>query len=133
MANVYSLTTNNILIKSKPEYLDSESIPEERHYIWSYHITIENMGKEIIQLINRYWHITDGNGIVQEVRGAGVIGLQPVILPNEVFEYVSSVSLSTPTGIMHGYYQFQKNDKTSFTSQIPVFSLDSTEQLKRPN
>lgn len=134
MPNVYTLITNNITIKAKPEYMENESVPSERSYIWLYHITIENKGEESVQLMNRYWHITDGNGMVQEVRGPGVVGLQPVIMPYEKFEYSSSVSLITPTGIMHGHYEFLKtSDNTIFYAQIPVFSLDSTEQLKRPN
>lgn len=134
MPNIYTLVTNNISIKAKPEYLDSESMPSEHNYIWLYHISVENNGNHSIQLINRYWHITNGNGLVQEVRGPGVVGLQPVIKPHEKFDYTSSVNLTTPTGIMHGYYEFVNNsDNTIFYAQIPVFSLDSTEQLKRPN
>lgn len=83
--------------------------------------------------MNRYWHITDGNGTVQEVRGPGVVGVQPVILPGEAYDYSSSVSLRTPTGIMHGEYEFKNADETMLYAQIPVFSLDSLEAIRMAN
>jgi len=98
-----------------------------------YNIKITNNGKLPVQLISRFWHITDGKGMVQEVRGPGVVGAQPIIMPDEHFEYSSSVSLSTPTGIMHGEYEFRNNDETLFKAQIPVFSLDSTEAIRMAN
>ncbi len=134
MANYsYTLQTENIVVNVKPEYLELESSPIDNHYVWAYHIKIENKGSEAVQLITRYWHITDGKGLVQEVNGHGVVGLQPVIEPKSKFDYASSVSLTTPSGLMHGHYEFKTTDNTLKKALIPVFSLDSTEQLRMPN
>ncbi len=129
----YSLQTGYIHISATPEYLDYESSALEGKYVWAYHIKIQNRGIEAIQLISRYWHICDGNGMVQEVRGHGVVGLQPVIEPNETFQYSSSVVLNTPTGLMHGSYEFKTSENLLIRASIPVFSLDSTEQVLMPN
>jgi len=133
MANLFTLSTGNITISAQPEYMEGESSPSDAQHVWMYHIRIKNKGKEAVQLLNRYWHITDGHGMVQEVRGPGVVGLQPVILPGEDFSYTSSVNLTTNTGMMHGNYEFKTLDKEIFVSQIPVFSLDSAEAIRLAN
>ena len=133
MGNLFSLTTGSITVSAQPEYMEFESSPVEGQYVWIYHIKIHNNGNSAIQVMNRYWHITDGKGVVQEVRGPGVVGLQPMIMPGEHFEYTSSVSLNTPSGIMHGEYEIRNADESLMNVQIPVFSLDSTEQLRMPN
>lgn len=133
MPNLYTIKNDNITIHAQPEFIEEKSSMSEGVFIWSYNIKIENKGKCAVQLLNRYWHITDGNGMVKEVRGPGVIGLQPVIEPYQEFEYASSVNLSTPSGIMHGYYEFKNSDGELFNSNTPAFSLDSIEQLRKPN
>jgi ApaG protein len=130
---VYSASTNSILVSARPVFIEDESLPHENHFVWLYHITIENKGNGIVQLQNRYWHITDSSGLVQEVRGAGVIGKQPVIRPGEIFEYTSGVNLRTPSGIMMGTYEFSDENGRLFEAAIPAFSLDSSLQLSRPN
>jgi ApaG protein len=133
MPTVYTLNTDFMTVSVQPEYLEYESSPIDHRHIWAYHIRIHNNGKHAVQVLNRYWHITDGHGLVQEVKGPGVIGLQPVILSGEHFDYTSSVNLSTPSGIMHGSYEIKTIGGDSFEIQIPVFSLDSAEQLLMPN
>ncbi len=119
----YSSTTNAIKVSVKPTYLDAQSDPQDHHYVWSYHVRIENQSGETVQLINRYWHITDALGRVQEVHGAGVVGEQPVLKPGQTFEYTSGTPLPTPSGIMTGCYEMQAGDK-KFNIAIPAFSLD---------
>lgn len=133
MPNIYTLNNDKIIIHAQPEFIEDESSVSEGFFIWSYNIKIENKSKNAIQLLNRYWHITDGHGMVREVKGPGVIGLQPVIEPHEQFEYSSSVNLHTPSGIMHGHYEFKSPDGSVFNANTPVFSLDSKEQLRKPN
>jgi ApaG protein len=133
MGNIFSVNTNNIMVSAQPEYMEYESSPIDGQYVWVYHIKIHNNSKSPVQVMNRYWHITDGKGMVQEVRGPGVVGLQPMILPDEHFEYTSSVSLNTPTGIMHGTYEIRNSDETIMEVSIPVFSLDSTEAIRYAN
>ena len=130
---MYSQTTRNIKIMVTPAYLDAQSNPQEHHYVWAYTVRLENMGTEKIKLINRYWHITDATGAVQEVRGAGVVGEQPVLNAGDVYQYTSGAALGTPSGIMTGAYEMETEAKERFVVRIPVFSLDSPDQIKRPN
>jgi len=78
---MFERTTRNIRVAVKPAYLDDQSDPDDGQFLWSYTVTIENKGSETVQLMSRYWHITDGDGRVQEVRGPGVVGAQPVLAP----------------------------------------------------
>jgi ApaG protein len=133
MSHIFSITTEDIAVYVQPEYLETESSARDSVFVWLYHIRVENKGKQPVQLLDRYWHITDGYGVVQEVRGPGVVGLQPIIEPNDDFEYTSSVSLSTPSGMMHGFYEMKAGDGQMLQIAIPVFSLDSVEQLRMPN
>ncbi len=86
---MYSKTTRSIRITVNPMYLEDQSAPAENHFVWAYHVRIENEGAERVQLRTRYWRITDSFGRVQEVRGPGVVGEQPVLEPGEAFEYTS--------------------------------------------
>ena len=122
---MYKETTQSIVIVVHPKFLTEESFPNTGHYTWSYHVWIHNEGNSRVQLINRYWNITDSNGQVREVKGEGVIGLQPILEPGEDFEYTSFVPLLTPSGIMSGTYQMLRIDGTFFDAIIPTFSLDS--------
>lgn len=130
---MYSKTTRNITVTVFPSYLPDHSDPIGSHYVWAYFIRLENEGEETAQLINRYWHITDATGIVQEVRGAGVVGEQPKLEPGDEYHYTSGVSLSTTSGIMQGHYEMEAEDGERFTIEIPAFSLDSPEQKQKPN
>ncbi len=121
---MYSKETNNIKITATPIYIEEQSAPHSQQYVWAYHIVIENMGTEIIQLISRYWKITDANGNVQEVRGPGVVGEQPVIRPGEFYEYTSGTHLKTDSGIMEGKYYMQYLNGQPVEVDIPAFSLD---------
>jgi ApaG protein len=91
-------------------------------------VKIENIGEATVQLINRYWRITDANGQIQEVRGSGVVGEQPVLDPGESFEYTSGTPLGTPSGIMVGTYEMETQNGERFDVEIPAFSLDSPHQ-----
>ena len=130
---MYVCTTRLIKVTVAPTYLGDQSSSENDHYVWAYTVQIENLGPETVQLMNRYWHITDATGGVQEVRGPGVVGEQPVLGPGEVYQYSSGAALNTPSGIMKGHYEMTTNTNEEFTIEIPVFSLDSLEQISRPN
>lgn len=129
----YSETTRDITVSVRPFYLEEQSSPTEDHYVWAYQVRIENNGGATVQLRARYWRITDSNGRVHEVRGAGVVGEQPVLAPGESFEYTSGTPLPTPSGIMVGSYQMQREDGRLFEIAIPAFSLDSPHQPVRLN
>ncbi len=122
---MYQRTTRAIRITVRPQFLDSQSRPAEGHFVWSYTITMENLGSGTVQLLTRYWKITDSLGRVQEVRGAGVVGEQPTLNPGESFQYTSGCPLSTPSGFMVGSYQMKEADGQLFNVEIPAFSLDS--------
>ncbi|MBM3503834.1 MAG: Co2+/Mg2+ efflux protein ApaG [Alphaproteobacteria bacterium] len=122
---MYNETTKDITVTVKPMFLDDQSEPDQNHYVWAYKVRIENGGGQTVQLINRYWRITDAFGQVKEVRGPGVVGEQPVLAPGESFEYTSGTPLSTPSGIMVGTYEMQTRAGERFDVAIPAFSLDS--------
>jgi ApaG protein len=130
---MYSETTRSIKITVKPVYLEDQSSPTENHFVWAYHIRIENHGGDTVQLRNRYWRITDSLGRVQEVRGAGVVGEQPVLKPGESYEYTSGTPLPTPSGIMVGAYQMEAANGERFDVAVPAFSLDSPHQKVQLN
>jgi ApaG protein len=123
--NIYSETTGAITVKVSPVYLENQSEPDESHFVWAYHVRIENNGVEPVQLLTRYWCITDGAGQVHEVRGDGVIGEQPVLSPGGSFEYTSGTPLGTPTGMMGGAYGMRDEAGSQFDAVVPTFSLDS--------
>jgi len=122
--SLYNCTTRLIKITADPVFLDDESQPEDNYYVWAYTIVIENTGDEVVQLLNRYWKITDAYGQVREVRGPGVVGEQPVLQPGDSFEYTSGTPLSTATGIMAGSYEMATKTGEKFEVEIPAFSLD---------
>jgi ApaG protein len=130
---MYAETTRFIKVTVKPFYLEDQSSPGENHYVWAYHVRIENQGQETVQLRRRHWRITDGLGRVQEVRGPGVVGEQPVLGPGESFEYTSGTPLATPSGVMVGSYEMETPGGESFRVRIPAFSLDSPHQTVRLN
>ena len=130
---MYSETTRSIKVTVKPFYLEEQSSPTDNHYVWAYQVRIENTGGETVQLRRRHWRITDSAGHMQEVRGPGVVGEQPVLAPGESFEYTSGTPLATPSGIMVGSYEMETRGGESFEVAIPAFSLDSPHQAIRLN
>ncbi|MFA5121541.1 Co2+/Mg2+ efflux protein ApaG [Zavarzinia sp.] len=130
---MYDKTTRAIRVSVKPTFLEDQSSPDENYYVWAYRVQIENQGAETVQLRDRYWRITDGFGRVQEVRGPGVVGEQPVLKPGERFEYTSGTPLATPSGIMLGTYRMETDKGESFEVEVPAFSLDSPHQPVRIN
>lgn len=130
---MYTKTTNQIKITVQPHYLDQQSEPGDNRFIWAYTIQMENNGKQSVQLLNRYWHITDSLGRSQEVRGPGVLGEQPVIKPGEAYQYTSGVPLSTSSGIMVGEYEMALENGDKIAVAVPAFSLDSPFSFSRPN
>ncbi|MBI1244980.1 MAG: Co2+/Mg2+ efflux protein ApaG [Alphaproteobacteria bacterium] len=130
---MYTETTREIKVTVEPVYLEDQSAPDENRFVWAYHVRIENLGHATVQLRARHWRITDANGRLQEVRGAGVVGEQPVLKPGEAFEYTSGTPLGTPSGIMVGSYQMETGEGERFDIRVPAFSLDSPGQPVRLN
>ena len=126
--NGYAETTQSITVSVEAFYLDEQSEPDDAHFVWAYHVRIENNGRETVQLMTRHWRITDSLGNIQEVQGDGVVGEQPVLSPGQSFEYTSGTPLSTPSGIMVGTYQMETGAGNRFDVKIPAFSLDSPYQ-----
>ncbi|MFZ2971057.1 MAG: Co2+/Mg2+ efflux protein ApaG [Ferribacterium limneticum] len=118
-----------IEIYPMPQYIPEQSDPENDRYIFAYTITIKNVGSIPAQLVSRHWIITDGNNEVQEVRGLGVVGKQPLLQPGESFQYTSGSSLTTAIGTMKGTYQMVAEDGTHFEAEIPEFVLASPRAL----
>lgn len=121
----YETETYGVVVRVLPEYLAERSEPASREYFWRYTIEIENGIDEVIQLMSRHWIITDQNGRRQEVRGDGVVGEQPRLMPGERFVYASGCPLSEPSGMMMGSYRMRREDGEEFNVSIPAFSLDS--------
>ena len=130
---MYRATTRNIEVTVTPRFLSDRSAPDKGQFFWAYTIEIANNGGETVQLKTRYWHITDGSGRVQEVRGAGVVGEEPVIAPGKSFEYTSGVPLPTPSGFMAGRYGMVTEGGERFDIDIPAFSLDSVHASRTIN
>jgi ApaG protein len=118
-------TTRDISVSVETSYLEKQSDPDEQYFVWAYRITIANHSDQTVQLLTRHWKISDGQGRVQEVRGDGVIGEQPILEPGASYTYSSGTPLQTPSGFMHGSYQMQSDDGERFDVDIPAFSLDS--------
>jgi ApaG protein len=128
---MYSETTRAIKITVRPSYLEQHSSPDDNRYVWAYHVRIENVGAETVHLRNRHWRITDSLGRLQEVRGPGVVGEQPVLGPGKSFEYTSSCPLQTPSGFMVGDYEMETGSGERFLARVPAFSLDIPPQVGR--
>jgi len=130
---MYRAVTRDIEVTAEPFYLEDQSEPDDSRYVWGYRITIANNSSQTVQLRSRYWQITDGNGRIEEVRGAGVIGEQPTLNPGDSYQYSSGCPLSTTSGVMVGRYQMQSPDGNSFDVDIPAFSLDIPETRRTLN
>jgi ApaG protein len=117
-ANRYEVT-----VSAAVQYLPEQSDEKTGRYVFAYTISIRNTGEATAQLISRHWIITDSQGLVQEVRGLGVVGNQPVLRPGESHEYTSGTAIATPVGTMKGSYQMVAEDGTRFEAAIPEFTL----------
>ena len=116
-------TQHKIRVDVDTSYLEDQSDPKERRYVFSYTITIRNEGSVPARLLTRHWIITDSNGKVQEVRGEGVVGEQPYLKPGQGFRYSSGAVLETPVGAMQGSYQMIADDGEQFDAPISPFRL----------
>ena len=111
-------------VEVQPQYLPEQSAPDQGVYTFAYTITITNIGEVASQLISRHWLITDATGAIEEVKGLGVVGHQPLLKPGEAFEYTSGCRLRTASGTMQGSYFFVAEDGERFDVAIPPFELD---------
>jgi ApaG protein len=127
----FQRTTREIKVTVRPAFLEDQSAPDSNHFFWAYTVLIENISANTVQLRARYWRIIDANGRTIEVKGAGVVGQQPILRPGESFEYKSGTPLETPSGMMLGAYQMQTADGEAFQVDIPVFPLDSPHEVRR--
>lgn len=122
-------TTLQIQVAALSSYVPQESRPEENYHYFTYKISITNKGNRTAQLMSRHWIITDALGRSEEVRGPGVLGLQPKITPGQTFEYESACPLHTSSGCMRGFYQMITDDGDTFSIEIPEFHLISPQSL----
>ena len=116
--------TLGVRIIVRPQYVAEQSDPANSQYLFAYHITIRNEGEQTVQLLSRHWVITAGDGKVEEVRGPGVVGYQPVLSPGEEFQYTSGCPLTTPVGTMHGEFSMVvPASGEAFDARISPFRL----------
>ena len=116
---------NNIKVGVETRYIEEQSNPEQNYFVFAYTITIQNQGRQTAQLLTRHWIITDSNHKVQEVRGDGVVGEQPILEPGEQFVYTSGTMLETSVGTMKGSYQMESGDGSKFDATIEEFVLST--------
>jgi ApaG protein len=112
-----------ITVKARSTYVPEQSDEDGGRFVFAYTITITNTGTIPARLISRHWIITDSDSRIQEVRGMGVVGEQPMLQPDESFEYTSGTAIATPVGTMRGSYQMVGEDGTAFDAPIPEFTL----------
>ena len=120
---------NNIKVDVVTHYIEEQSNPEKNYFVFAYTITIQNHGQQAAQLLTRHWVITDSNHKVQEVRGDGVVGEQPVLKPGEQFVYTSGTMLETSVGTMKGSYQMESDDGSIFDATVQEFVLSAPRVL----
>ena len=121
--------TYRISIEATAEYIAEQSDPAEERYVFAYRIRIANEGDAPARLVSRHWVITDASGEVQEVRGQGVVGEQPLLEPGHAFEYSSGCAIATPVGTMRGSYQMEDGAGDCFEAEIPEFMLSGPRVL----
>ena len=121
---MFKATTRGISVSVLPVYIDERSNPAASQYFWAYRVVIQNQSGMRVQLLSRYWLITDAEGHREEVEGEGVVGEQPTLDDGEEFNYTSGCPLTTESGIMVGYYIFKADSGEEFQVEIPAFSLD---------
>lgn len=120
---ISSATTRGVRVEVQSAYIPERSQPDRGVFFFAYHIRITNEGEETVQLLSRHWIITNGNGKIEEVKGPGVVGEQPVLETGESFEYSSFCPLNTSSGTMQGTYQMSTEDGETFDAQIAPFLL----------
>ncbi|HEY1942631.1 MAG TPA: Co2+/Mg2+ efflux protein ApaG [Roseiarcus sp.] len=130
---MYTAVTRNIKVTVEPVFSPERSDPDEPRFFWVYQIEIVNLGDRPVQLTHRHWRITDAEGRLEEVRGAGVVGEQPTLEPGRSFRYASGCPLRTPSGVMVGTYRMVTDDGEVFEVAIPAFSLDSPHDRRPMN
>lgn len=130
---MYRAVTNGVQVTVEPRFVAEESQPDDGRWFWAYQIEIRNLGGEEVRLRARHWRITDATGRTQEVRGAGVVGEQPLLKPGQSFTYTSGCPLPTPSGIMVGSYRMEGESGAEFDVAIPAFSLDSPDEARTLN
>ena len=121
---MFKATTSGVSVTVMPVYIPERSNPDQSSYFWAYRVIIENNSGRFLKLISRYWKITDSTGHIEEVEGEGVVGLQPEFDDGAEFTYTSGCPLSTPSGIMEGYYIMLAGDGKEHKVEIPAFPLD---------
>lgn len=117
------INSPRVSVQVQSIYIESQSAPDEQRYVFAYTVTIRNLGRTPVQLLGRYWLITNGNGRETEVQGEGVIGVQPHIAPGEEYQYTSGAVIETPLGTMQGHYEMIDAEGKPFRVAIPVFRL----------
>ena len=122
-ASLSEAVTNNVRVEVKSQFASDHSQPFQNHWFFHYTVTITNEGDDPVQLLSRHWIITDATGHVEEVRGPGVVGEQPVLAPGESFKYTSGCPLKTSTGIMRGTYSMVTDGGEQFDVEIASFAL----------
>jgi len=123
------MTTNGIRVHVKTVYVAEQSSPRQSRYLFAYTITLTNVGDQTAQLLRRHWIITDAEGEVQEVRGDGVVGEQPILEPGMSFQYTSYCPLQTNVGTMQGSYTMVRPGGETFEAQIAMFTLAAPNAL----
>lgn len=121
----YRAETQGVVVRVTPTFLSQQSDPSQGRWVWAYAVEIENQREDEIQLLTRHWIITDALGRVDEVKGPGVIGEQPVIRPGQTHSYTSGCPLNTSSGVMVGSYGMVDANGMVLAVKIPAFSLDS--------
>ncbi len=121
---MFEAVTNAIRVQVQPSFVSEKSHLHKHVFIWSYRVRICNLGQDTVQLRSRYWRIVDADGNIHEVRGRGVVGEEPVLVPNASFEYSSGTPLDTSSGFMSGHYEMENQNQERFYVDIPLFSLD---------
>ncbi len=122
--NTSEATTRGVRVEVESRYLPEKSDPRRKRWFFAYDIRINNEGDDVVQLLTRHWIITDANGNVEEVKGPGVVGNQPVLAPGESFEYTSFCPLTTPFGTMEGSYQMVTDGGAGFDAAIAQVALN---------
>ncbi|HEX4045242.1 MAG TPA: Co2+/Mg2+ efflux protein ApaG [Gammaproteobacteria bacterium] len=120
---------HSIVVNAQAGYEPSQSSPSTQRFIWNYQITIVNQSDDYVQLLSRYWLITDMTGRIEEVVGTGVVGLQPLIKPKKQFTYISYCQLPTPQGTMEGYFEMQNLEEERFRIEVPKFILSAPSSI----
>lgn len=117
------INSPRVCVQVQSVYIEAQSSPEDERYVFAYTVTIRNLGRGSVQLLGRYWLITNGHGRQTEVQGEGVVGVQPHIAPGNEYQYTSGAVLETPLGTMQGHYEMIDADGQPFSIDIPVFRL----------